>query len=477
MNMNLTAARASLLLVFSFLLLNLGACESDEKQSSTQTNVAPTQQNTNPNATLVQQNPPPIASPNVATNTAPNAALIQQSPPPIASPAGTANTQPNALTQPNIQSLSASYAAANAAEAYYQQLIAQYGENYQQCLEQVDRSVEELANSDADKQEQPTSKQNNVLIALDASGSMVGKINDETKLDVAKSAIASFVAELPKTTQVGLTVFGHQGSNKEADKAISCAGIDTIYPLAQLDDLQFTKAVDSFQATGFTPMAATLELLNQNLSTYDSSTNQNVVYLISDGTENCDGDPVAAARQLHASNAKVIVNVIGLNVNRPDERQLKAVAAAGGGEYFSAANAVELNKVLSEAKNTSELNQPSAVNLDNQDQEVASLPVNTSHLFACITLKMNREFGQIISQTTRLAALTESNRQYNDYVLTRLKERQDKITAWRNSLQTKLSDRNNVSVDKLKQELAVVTDSEVASQPEVKSQPQVGINN
>ena len=90
---------------------------------------------------------------------------------------------------------------------------------------------------------------------------------------------------------------------------------------------------------------------------------------------------------------------------------------------------------------------------------------------------MNREFGQIISQTTRLAALTESNRQYNDYVLTRLKGRQDRIMAWRDSLQTKLSDRNNVSVDKLKQELAVVTDSEVASQPEVKSQPQVGINN
>ncbi|HCF27197.1 MAG TPA: hypothetical protein DEV81_08340, partial [Cyanobacteria bacterium UBA11049] len=404
-------------------------------------------------------------------------ALIQQSPQPIASPAGTANTQPNVVTQPNIQSLSTSYAATNAAEAYYQQLIAQYGENYQQCLEQVDRSVEELAASDADKQEQPTSKQNNVLIALDASGSMVGKINDETKLDVAKSAIARFVTELPKTTQVGLTVFGHQGSNKEADKAISCAGIDAIYPLAQLNDLQFAQAVDSFQATGFTPMAATLERLNQNLSTYDSSTNQNVVYLISDGTENCDGDPVAAARQLHASNAKVIVNVIGLNVNRADGRQLKAVAAAGGGEYFSAANAVELNEVLLRAKNSSELNQPSTVNLDNQTQEVASLPVNISRLFACITLKMNREFGQIISQTTRLAALTESNSQYNDYALTRLKARQDGITAWRNSLQTKLSDRNNVSVDKLKQELAVVIDSEVASQPEVKNQPQVGTNN
>lgn len=470
--MKLTAARASLS-VFSLLLLSIGGCELGEKRYSTQPNVTPRQQNIGTNA--VVQPPQPIASPNIATNSQLNA-VVQPSQP-IASPNIATNTQPNEITQPhpqtastytlpntqanaavtqqNIQSLSTTYTAANAAEAYYQQLLAQYGENYQQCLEQVDSSLEESASGTVNNS-QPPSKQVNVLVALDASGSMVGKVEGGTKLDVAKSAIARFVGELPKTTQVGLTVFGHQGSNKEADKAVSCAGIDTIYPLSQLNDVQFTQAVDSFRANGYTPMAATLERLNQNLSTYDSATNQNIVYIVSDGTENCDGDPVAAARQLHASNAKAIVNVIGLNVNRADGRQLKAVAAAGGGEYFSARNADELNEVLERAKNTSE-NENTAVNSVNQNQQVATLPIDANHIFACVTLKMNRELAQIISQTTRLSAITDPNNQYNNYVLTRLKERQDKITAWRNQLQTQLSDRNNVSVDKLKQELATVT--------------------
>lgn len=469
--MKFTATR--LLLVFPFLLLILGGCDSRTSQSSTQPSVTPTQQSNQANVALTQQNtvlpsPSPPTNTQINTVTPQNSQLPSPSPSPATNPQINTVTPPNpqiplpspattntTLTPPNPQSNASNYALTYAAEAYYQKVLAEYGENYEQCLEQVAGELDELASGETQKQ--PSSKQLNVLFALDSSGSMVGKITGKTKLDLAKEAIASFANQLPKSAQVGLTVYGHKGSNKEVDKAISCAGIETLYPMSQLDNLRFNQAVDSFQPSGFTPLAATLEGLNQSFSTYDSATNQNIIYVVSDGIDNCDGDPVAAARQLHTSNAKVNINVIGLNVNRAARRQLTAVAEAGGGKYFSVRNAVEMNQVFDIAKKQLELQPSIAVNLENQNQVVATRPLDINQVFACITLKMNREFAQIMTKTNTLTDKNELNIEYNDYVLNRLKERQDKITAWRNQVQTELANQPNINVDQLKQQLATVT--------------------
>jgi Ca-activated chloride channel family protein len=361
---------------------------------------------------------------------------------------------PLTTTQTSEQFTRAVIAKTQAAEASYQQLLAQYGENYQRCLEPADVTVDVAPNISSPLQAQ--SKQLNVLVALDASGSMAGRVRGKMKMNVAKSAIAQFVSNLPQNAKVGLTVFGHQGSNQAVDKAVSCAGIETIYPLAQLDNLQFTQAVNSFQPTGFTPLATTLEQVNASLSTYDSTTNQNVVYLVSDGIETCDGDPVLAASQLHASNAKAVVNVIGFNVDKAAQKQLEAVAAAGGGEYFSADNADELNQVFERGKQIDELDRYRVAALERDFNTNTTAGLN--RLIACVTIKMNREFANVISQTNRSSALGTTSVQYNEYVLTRLQARQAKIAAWRDRLQAKLGDRQDLSIDKLKQELAVVSE-------------------
>lgn len=438
MKMRLTAT--PLLLIFPFLLLIIGSCDSGNNQYSTISSDS-TQQSNQQNA-VTQQNSLAITLP--TTNTPHNA--VQQNPQ-VATPNVVTNTKENSVVQQS-QSSATTYAAAYAAEAYYQKLLAKYGENYQECLE---RSVapDEVASGD-----ELSHKQLNVLVALDSSGSMIGKVRGKTKIALAKEAIASFANQLPKSTQVGLTVYGHKGSNQQVDKAVSCAGIETFYPISQLDNIRLSQAVDSFQPTGFTPLAATLDLLNQNFSTYDSATNQNVVYVVSDGIDNCDGDPVTAARQLHTSNAKVIVNVIGLNVNQAARRQLRAVAEAGGGTFFSVRSENELNQAFESVKNPTQLSTTDTLVSQNQ---ASTIPLDPNRIIVCITIKMNRELAEIISQANRLAAIDGTNSQYSNYVLNRLKERQDKITAWRNQLQVELSNQGDGNLVKLKQQLATAT--------------------
>ena len=73
---------------------------------------------------------------------------------------------------------------------------------------------------------------------------------------------------------------------------------------------------------------------------------QNIVYVVSDGEETCGGDPVKEAKELHNSDMKAIINVIGFDVSNAEQRALKEVAREGGGSYKSASSAKELEDQL-----------------------------------------------------------------------------------------------------------------------------------
>jgi hypothetical protein len=78
----------------------------------------------------------------------------------------------------------------------------------------------------------------------------------------------------------------------------------------------------------------------------------NSVILVSDGEETCGGDPVKKAQELCQANIKVVTNVIGFNVSGAVEAQLKAIANAGCGTYYSASSKVELDNAFVKIKGT-----------------------------------------------------------------------------------------------------------------------------
>ncbi|AFY76010.1 uncharacterized protein containing a von Willebrand factor type A (vWA) domain [Pleurocapsa sp. PCC 7327] len=370
-------------------------------------------------------------------------------------------SQPSVTIEPTAESLTPERSpelAEDEAEAFYQELLAQHGENYHECLQPVEIELREAEKPDGFGESAPPSpKQLNVLVALDSSGSMAESVSGGQKIDIAKSAIAQFVSGLPKAAKVGLTVFGHKGSNSAADKAASCAGIENIYPLAQLDKPQFTESVKSFQPTGYTPLAATLERLQQNLSAYDGADHQNVVYLVSDGIETCDGDPVAAAKKLHASNAKVIVNVIGFDVNNEAQRQLKAVAEAGGGKFFSARNAADLQDVFrNRLQETIEFSRYQTTNRIDQGRVSTIMSIAIGKFSTCVSINLGRE-STAISLTLGRLSPDDPRRKYSQYVKQKLRTRHENIQDWRDRVVGELENRRDVTLEKLQQDLDEVT--------------------
>ncbi|KPC71103.1 hypothetical protein ADL26_16180 [Thermoactinomyces vulgaris] len=186
----------------------------------------------------------------------------------------------------------------------------------------------------------PEEKPVNIVILVDSSGSMAAKVSGGQKMELAKQAVESFAKQMPDGANVSLTVYGHKGSNNEKDKAVSCNSIEEVYPLGAYDESKFNNALNKFQPTGYTPLAGAMKLAKQKLA--NQSKAENIIYVVSDGIETCGGDPVQVAKELHTSNIKAVVNIIGFDIDDAGQKALEAAAQAGGGKYSSVNSKVDL---------------------------------------------------------------------------------------------------------------------------------------
>lgn len=177
------------------------------------------------------------------------------------------------------------------------------------------------------------------IILLDASSSMLLDVENKQKMKTAKEAVLSFGKTIGANSELSLYIYGHAGTQSDADKALSCSQIDQIYQKTNFDEESFVKAVSQVEAKGWTPLAEAIKTAHIDNEDYEGSL---TLYIVSDGKETCDGDPVAEAKDFADKSEKRHVNIIGFHVDRESENQLKEVAEAGNGEYLKADNAEEL---------------------------------------------------------------------------------------------------------------------------------------
>ncbi|SDC30999.1 Ca-activated chloride channel family protein [Terribacillus halophilus] len=218
-----------------------------------------------------------------------------------------------------------------------------YGETIQEA-EDLEPSFEDpyLPQPKADQDADAVSEAENAIILLDASSSMLLDVDGRQKMKVAKDAVKRFAKTLGSSSDISLFVYGHEGSESDADKNVSCSGIEEIYASGAYDNQKFSEAADLVEAKGWTPLAGAIEAAAEKSSSLEGKT---AIYIVSDGKDTCGGDPVKAAEQA-ASDESGIVNVIGFDVDEESESQLADVAEAGRGEYFAADSAEDLQTTM-----------------------------------------------------------------------------------------------------------------------------------
>lgn len=218
------------------------------------------------------------------------------------------------------------------AQQYFDEILYLLSEDYHQEVETLlnfDSTVDVNIPRPDETVDTPEMKSIHYALLMDASGSMAGNVDGQTKMHTAKNAVLEFVKNIPENATMSLRVYGHKGTGNDADKNLSCSSTENIYE-GVFNEEKVDTALDSVKPAGWTPIALALNSVKDDIS---ESADDVVVYVVSDGIETCDGDPVSAAKMLTESNIKTVVNIIGFNVDNEGQKLLKEVADAGNGEF------------------------------------------------------------------------------------------------------------------------------------------------
>ncbi len=281
------------------------------------------------------------------------------------------------------------------------------------------------------------------ILLLDASSSMLLSVEGKQKMSIAKTAVKRFASTIGEESELSLYVYGHAGTQADKDKQLSCSQIDEVYPLQKYDQQKFDSTVDEVKAKGWTPLAEAIRTVYEANKDYEGSI---TVYIVSDGAETCDGDPVKEAESFTMDGENRRVNIIGFNVDQKGEDQLKAVAAAGNGEYLSAETQEDLKITIEEKWII-----PSST-------DVIYKKINGNDIWAASNAKYN--LGQNFIKLQSIIAI-ESAR-IRDMIS--LLEEEAILTAEQKIELLKLADEQQKQLYKLNDELKQLKDDEVDNQ-------------
>lgn len=186
--------------------------------------------------------------------------------------------------------------------------------------------------------------QTNVELIIDDSGSMAQQIVGGRKIAVAKQVFSGLIEDLPPGAQIAVRTYGRQEVYTKRD----CHDMELMTPFGPNRPDRVLPGVQALKPNGMTPIAASLEEAAKDFVGKEGQ--NNIIVLLSDGEEDCNGDPCAAAQRVHDAGIHLQVNVIGLHVLPKERTQLQCVADAGGGKYYDARDASELKLAASEVK-------------------------------------------------------------------------------------------------------------------------------
>ena len=227
-----------------------------------------------------------------------------------------------------------------------------------------------------------------VEFVMDYSGSMANWV------EVAKRSMSSIVAQLPSTTRVGFRVFGHDnnGNNpantnsvgevkkivKKGNKFVVvteksclgstkgvCSATKQVTPITTVNVNALLNGMNSVYIGGATPLVYALDrAVYQDFSNLDKVTPKKIV-LITDGGENCGGDPCAFAKNLMKKRSDVHIDVVLVASN---SKALACLTQTTGGHFFTVNNLSNFTNTITNSIKTEPTN---VSNSSNQNYEFA----------------------------------------------------------------------------------------------------------
>ena len=206
-----------------------------------------------------------------------------------------------------------------------------------------------------------------LLFILDASNSMAGPWEGDRKFDIARQILMDMVDSLDGTANVemALRMYGHQSPVPPQD----CNDTKLEVPFGPNNASRIRQKLQNVNPKGTTPIAHSLELAPDDFPSCSNC--RNIILLITDGVEACDGDPCEVSLRLQKEGIVLRPFVIGLGNDPGFKETFNCI-----GEYYDAPSADQFREVL-DVVITQALNETSVqVNLLDSRQRPAETDVN-----------------------------------------------------------------------------------------------------
>lgn len=152
---------------------------------------------------------------------------------------------------------------------------------------------------------------NRILFVFDASQSMYGRWQSDIKFNIARNILTKVLDSLKTlpNLEVALRLYGHQYNWPPQ----VCNDTRLEVPFAKDNYDAIIKKLNNITPKGTTPIAYALE---QAINDFPPCSNcRNVVVLITDGIEECDGDPCLASEKLQKGGIVLKPFIIGIGAN------------------------------------------------------------------------------------------------------------------------------------------------------------------
>ena len=229
-------------------------------------------------------------------------------------------------------------------------------------------SVGQYVNSVASQ----TSNVNTIDIVMDYSGSMANCIQE------AKRAMSTIVAKISPDTNLGFRVFGHDfnGTNPNNNATLAkvkqivkgkdgkykvqtkqspvgntrgyCSATQSVAPIMRANSANLLNGMNSVSVGGATPLVYALDrAVEEDFRNFQGQSKK--IILITDGGENCGGNPCAYAKELASSHPEIHIDVVLVQGRFSG---LNCLATQTGGKVYNLHNLSDFSNVIEESINS-----------------------------------------------------------------------------------------------------------------------------
>ncbi|MEI6815878.1 MAG: VWA domain-containing protein [Bacteroidota bacterium] len=175
-----------------------------------------------------------------------------------------------------------------------------------------------------------------ILFLFDCSGSMNANWKTAPKMAIAKKLLGELLDSLKKINNLDLALrcFGHQVPWPPGD----CNDTRLEVPFAKKNADVIKVRLNNIEAKGTTPIALSLQACEKDFPDVNA---RNIIIMITDGIEECKGDPCAISYELQKKGISLKPFIIGIGLDEGLKKSFDCV-----GTYYDASNENDFKVVL-----------------------------------------------------------------------------------------------------------------------------------